>query len=121
MPTTRTDQEMFDHVLQAIRKQGKPSIAGIQCKYVVDDSCRCSAGHLMDSPSADMEGTVNNPRVWQHLLDSGVMPRQHALAKSLQESHDRAADSIDYSESFMSKFEMHMSEAAKRFGLKYDK
>lgn len=125
MPTTRTDQEMFDYVLQAIRKQGRPSFilngrGGIQCKYLMPDGCRCSAGHLMDNPS-DWDGSCVAPVPASELYSSGVRLEQQGLVSKLQSAHDQAARNMVHEEAdFMACFEANMNEVAYKFELQYN-
>lgn len=111
----RTNQELFDYVLNAIRKQGKPSIVNSRCRYIMSDGRRCSAGHLMDRPRENMNGPAGNIRNYQELLDSGVSEEQMSLVRRLQRAHDQAA----FMTAFIDVFEENMEGAAEEFGLSY--
>lgn len=120
MPTVRTNQEMFDHVLHSIRKQGRPSISSSGlCLYITDDGCRCSAGHLMDNPRADLRGSVYAPNVRAELELSGVRCAQIDLAKKLQEAHDNAVPYDADTSVFLDNFEGNMYSIAKKYGFNY--
>jgi hypothetical protein len=60
---TMTKQEIFDHVLTHLRKQGKPAINETDsgediCAYRTDDGLKCAVGCLIpdDKYNEDLEG-----------------------------------------------------------------
>jgi hypothetical protein len=72
--TPKTKQELFDFVLAAIRKQGRPSMNGAHCMYRAADGARCAAGHLIrDGGQADWHRHGCAPG--RHRLRGCAVPR----------------------------------------------
>lgn len=127
MTIKRTNQELFDHVIQMMRQQGRPSLNIVDgadgrlwntCVYLSSDGCRCSAGHLMDNPTPNMRGSPIMGEAREELIRSGVGLEQLGLVCDLQYAHDRSAKQIG-DQTFFGEFERHAKQIAKAWEFNY--
>jgi len=106
MKVKMTAQEIFDTVVNGLRKQGKKSYrtsGDKQCVYRGIDGCKCAAGFLIeDSEYAEwMEGTIIDDLIFGDAADNygpavNTTPQSlvnrlrphHALVAELQLIHD---------------------------------
>lgn len=111
-----TEQEVFDQVVNHLRKQGIKSArfedAGNEplefCMYRSPEGYKCAAGCLIadNEYSATMEGNT-----WDDLIEThGVTDRHCHLIRELQHVHD--ACGVEY-------WEKAFERTAERFGLTY--
>ena len=112
-----TSQQVFDQIVNHLRKQGKPSIdkRRIECLYHGPDGLKCAAGCLIadDEYSPEMDNNPANDTTWQHLVDTGVVPPHFSeLIIHMQYLHDS-----ERPEDWETEFE----KAAQAFDLEYKK
>lgn len=109
--STATAQEVFDHVVNHLRAQGRPCLNGSECLYRNEEGEACAAGCLIDDNdyTSDMEQTA-----WEDVSHEYDFPRVHtSLISDLQRAHDnwrfKQTSAI---------IEQSFSEIAKRYNLK---
>lgn len=92
---------LIRRVREELIAQGGPSLGGERngtCLYRAPDGRRCAAGLLMSDefyrPELETK-TVDDARVWDALLASGVDPDLRGLVESLQRVHDGYVPSED--------------------------
>lgn len=85
-------QEIFDTVVKALKKQGKPSVSHRgECVYRGPDGTKCAAGHLLPDEcyTPTMEGASWNVLVYHH---GDKLPKflvdEADLIRRLQSIHD---------------------------------
>jgi len=82
-----TNQETFDTVVTALRKQGKPSFEKGACCYRSGD-CKCAVGHLFpqDAPEEAFQHSGNI----QSLINNNIIEqtKNFNFLLSLQQAHD---------------------------------
>ena len=97
-------QELYDFIVEAIVKQGRPSVGdNDRCLYRGPDGLKCAAGHVipdsMYSPVA-----MENAGVYQ-LESQGELPKSlipHVnLIGYLQDAHDAASSNADFLNTFL--------------------
>ncbi len=126
-----SNQATFDLVLNAIRSQGKPSVAKIgrlegpaflRCCYRGEDGAKCAAGCLIpdDLYSDDLElSNADDKKVSNILIGSGFEP---TFVRKLQCVHDAAArdgDCLKINPNFLRDFEGGMKILAVNHSLQY--
>ena len=89
-------QELYDFVVAAVVKQGRPSVGdNDRCLYRGPDGLKCAAGHVIPdgvySP-VEMENQDISGLCSQRLLPKSLI-RHAALLSSLQVCHDEPASS----------------------------
>jgi hypothetical protein len=117
--TPKTKQELFDFVLAAIRKQGRPSMNGAHCMYRAADGARCAAGHLIpdDLYDPEMEG---KPIGIVMVARPGVIACEDVpFLGELQGAHDHAGRAYDGGPAFLRRYEYNMEKLARENGLTY--
>lgn len=88
-------QRIFDQVVRALRKQGKPSVHGPTPMYRNPDGSRCAIGHIIDDAHyfAEIEGnTVKSKavrRIISNQFQNGVNSDQFIFLERLQHIHDQ--------------------------------
>jgi hypothetical protein len=98
-------QELYDFIVEAIVKQGRPSVGdNDRCLYRGPDGLKCAAGHVIpDSMYSPV--IMENAGVIQ-LETEGELPKSlihHVrLIGYLQDSHDAASKRSDFMNSFLS-------------------
>lgn len=106
-------QEVFDQVVDHLRKQGKPSFmdeGSARCAYRGHSGLKCAAGCLISDN--EYRVTMEN-RTWSAMVRDTVVPIHHAnLIESLQEIHDSNEPK---------NWEYRLEFTAKRFNLQYKK
>lgn len=117
-------QDIFDKVLNGIRKQGKLStvkgLSGkVMCRYRTADGLKCAAGHLIpdDVYEASMEGARISAYI-PRLVEKGVeafFGSNRYLVYELQRIHDSAANQ----DSPLKQWEREMETYASIHALKY--
>jgi hypothetical protein len=106
-----TAQEVFDHVVNHLRKQGQRSLdrhGHWQCAYRGDNGLKCAAGCLIadDEYDASFEGNG-----WRGLFLEKLVPEAHiALIAQLQYVHDSGV---------VAEWEDEFWICAKKFNLEY--
>ena len=109
-------QELYDFVVAAIVKQGRPSVGdNDRCLYRGPDGLKCAAGHVIPDSvySEDMEGLdLANMAAFGRRLKS-LVPHLKLLV-SLQGNHDGAF----YAKDFMGKFLATSKIIGRHFNLK---
>lgn len=121
----KSSQQIFDEVVTALRKQGRPSVneAG-GCLYRGPDGLKCAAGHLIpdDAYSPGMEGeSVWQPEVLGALRRAGVAGdlNQHLVSR-LQSAHDNAVgDALNGVATWLAAFETEAASIAADHRLTY--
>ena len=93
-----TSQQVFDYVVNALRKQGKPSVAksGLigagTCKYRGPKGLKCAVGHLIPLSiySREMEGNNMSSLHWKQDAYPELAPLwpHSQLLSDLQAAHD---------------------------------
>lgn len=89
-------QALFDRVVLALRKQGRPSVSSITagCRYRGDAGARCAVGHLIDDAIYDdeLEGRPVRDSAVAEALDKSfgraLTAREVDLLAWLQSAHD---------------------------------
>lgn len=112
-----TTQQVFDQIVNHLRKQGKPSMDkhGNGCLYHGPNGLKCAAGCLIadDEYSPEMDNNPADDTTWQYLIDTGVVPSHFSkLIIHMQHLHD-----LKHHEDWESEFE----KAAQTFDLEYKK
>ena len=112
-------QELYDFVVAAIVKQGRPSVGdNDRCLYRGPDGLKCAAGHVIPdsvySP-VEMENQDISGLCSQRLLPKSLI-RHAALLSSLQVCHDGPASSNDFI--FIKAFCHNANVVAKKYNLK---
>lgn len=115
----KSRQEVFDHVVNALRKQGRKALFDGVCAYRAPGGLKCAAGHLIsdEAYSPDIEkfmidwGVISyyNSAV-QALLNSGITAEDLPLVRTLQNIHDDFA---------VDEWENEWKRTASKFGLEY--
>jgi len=97
-------QELYDYIVEAIVKQGRPSVGdNDRCLYRGPDGLKCAAGHVIPDSfySALMK---ENAGVFQ-LETEGRLPKSlipHVnLMGYLQDAHDVAATRMEFMNTFL--------------------
>jgi len=98
-------QELFDYIVEAIVKQGRPSVGdNDRCLYRGPDGLKCAAGHVipdsMYSPVRMENHSVDTLRRDSKLPDS-LIPLMELLAY-LQNAHDGNSQRVDFLSGFLS-------------------
>ena len=112
-------QELFDFVVAAIVKQGRPSVGdNDRCLYRGPDGLKCAAGHVIPdsiySP-VEMENQGIEVLVSQRLLPENLI-RHAPLLEKLQRCHDGPSSVNAYG--FIKAFLHYANEVAQEFNLK---
>lgn len=96
-------QELYDYIVEAIVKQGRPSVGdNDRCLYRGPDGLKCAYGHVIPDSlySEELEGESV-----EILADRGKFPetlQEHeALLQNLQYAHDTFSDAKDFLASFV--------------------
>ena len=84
-------QELYDFIVEAIVKQGRPSIGyNARCLYRGPDGLKCAAGHVI--PDSMYSKKMENSDIFQ-MFETGLLPRSlvphRDLIKRLQYLHDK--------------------------------
>jgi hypothetical protein len=109
-------QELYDFVVAAIVKQGRPSVgSNDRCLYRGPDGLKCAYGHVHpDSMYSEKMESRNVERLSElNLIPKSLFPHKKLL-KNLQADHDAATPY----ECFMGKFLSFSMQTALSFGLK---
>lgn len=112
-----TSQQVFDQIVNHLRKQGKPSMdkRGNECLYRGPNGLKCAAGCLIadDEYIPEMDNNPASDTTWQYLVDTGVVPPHFSeLIIHMQHLHDG-----EHPEDWETEFE----KAAQTFDLEYKK
>jgi hypothetical protein len=85
-----TAQEVFDQVVNHLRKQGKRSMNnGDQCVYLSEDGSKCAAGCFVDDPDVARKMDSLPDSDWLNVVSEGLAPDTHGeLICKLQRIHD---------------------------------
>ena len=109
-------QELYDFVVAAIVKQGRPSVGdNDRCLYRGPDGLKCAAGHVIPNSmySKEMESR-NVARLSElNLIPNSLLPHERLL-KSLQGDHDQGSPL----EGFVDRFLSFSKQTALEFNLK---
>lgn len=142
MPLYHTKQEVFDLILEGVRKQGGLSVNGTMCAYRSNEGKRCAIGLLIpdDRYVPDMEGSTYSTMWGSYYHKEGntcdeefVNARNYRIIRSLfgdgisdeflckmQKAHDHAASGKNGErDQSMKWFEMSMETYARQFSLTY--
>lgn len=123
------EQEIFDFVVNHIRKQGGPALNNLSCAYRTEDGLKCAAGCLIADEvyavyGKDIEGEiVTNYRVAMALKNSGIDVDDRLklrLITELQGAHDSLSTGPVII-NFVEKFEKKAKSIANDLGLIYTK
>lgn len=113
-----TNQEVFDKVLFALRKQGRASIRythsqNSECAYRGHDGMKCAVGHLIpdEKYNAGLEGVKCSDL--QVRYAAGLTEHQEDLGIALQDAHDHCLSVSPEA------WEERMRRVAVRFDLEY--
>jgi hypothetical protein len=98
-------QELYDYIVEAIVKQGRPSVGdNDRCLYRGPDGLKCAAGHVipdsMYSPVRMEDKSVDTLRRDSKLPDS-LIPHVELLFR-LQNAHDGNSQRVDFLSCFLS-------------------
>lgn len=92
-------QEIFDTVVLALKKQGKPSVDSGACVYRATDGSKCAAGHLLPDEyyDSDMEAKdwVDVVNKFGNDLPKFLVEEKYIIS-SLQKAHDTWAKDLSY-------------------------
>lgn len=117
LPDDATLQQVFDHVLKALRKQGKASVdTQGNCFYRTPEGLKCAAGHCIpdDLYRPSFENESIDKLINSYSLVLPWMTSEHIpLMIALQSAHD-----IDLGHRITS-WEKEMKKIAEKFGLMY--
>lgn len=91
-----TLQQLFDRVVTAVLKQGRPSVTDGGCAYRGDDGAKCAVGHLI----TDAVYARHNCDGWDNSLESNIVQEpvvRQAIEDSLSAPLDqRAVDMLGW-------------------------
>lgn len=125
MLTKEEQQEIVDHVVTFIVKQGAPGTDGEACVYLCKKSDRqCLIGSLLTDEQC-AEATAENYSVGDIIERgwNGWDLDDSPLLTALQNCHDRSVassvDAVDYNMSFLNKLDKQLSDLCKRKQLVY--
>jgi hypothetical protein len=118
----KTRQEIFDQVVNGLRKQGRESINSEgACSYKNEEGLKCAAGQLVSDEfyNKNIEGylvcfgneALEHNKATQALVNSGVNPQDLKLVSDLQYIHDNC---------IVSEWEWQWKDIAKEYGLNYE-
>jgi hypothetical protein len=98
-------QELYDYIVEAIVKQGRPSVGdNDRCLYRGPDGLKCAAGHVI--PDSMYSEDMENRALFQ-LKDQKKIPKsliRHAgLMSLLQDVHDEPLIRADFLNGFLSR------------------
>lgn len=116
---TWTSQQVFDVVLTALRKQGKPSQDASRCVYRGDRGrMKCAVGHLIPRSlyEARMEGKVVDNLVPMYPEELAPLVPHVPLLRRLQHAHDDWGATFDGTTQGL---ERRFHEVAQEFNLAY--
>lgn len=90
-----TAQEVYDHIVAHLRKQGRRSISllprheSFSCAYRGSGGAMCAAGCLIADHEYNKE--TMERRSWTLLVEEGIVPSAHAkLIRGFQITHDQS-------------------------------
>ncbi len=109
-------QELYDFVVAAIVKQGRPSVGdNDRCLYRGPDGLKCAAGHVIpDSMYSKKMESLDVGRLSElNLIPESLFPHKKLL-KNLQEDHDEGYPQ----EGFVDRFLSFSKQTALEFNLK---
>jgi hypothetical protein len=111
-------QELYDFVVAAIVKQGRPSVGdNDRCLYRGPDGLKCAYGHV--HPDSMYSENMENRDI-QELSERYMLPksliRHAALLSSLQLCHDGPSSINDFI--FIKEFCQNANAVAKKYNLK---
>jgi hypothetical protein len=109
-------QELYDYIVEAIVKQGRPSVGdNDRCLYRGPDGLKCAYGHVHPDSmySEDMENTGVLQLRLKGRLPKSLVPHVD-LISYLQDAHDAASRWADFLRIFM----QEADRLANRFNLK---
>jgi hypothetical protein len=113
-------QRVFEFVLKALRKQGKPSMTESMssCVYRGPNGERCAAGIVMPD---DMAEANNHAAIGAVPGAKEFFGKKYDLVRDLQlNMHDLAAFAMrDKGADFLDQLEFHAAKVAKKHGLIY--
>jgi hypothetical protein len=91
--TEMTNQEIFDFVVRALLKQGRPAYDGNQCRYRTSDGRKCAIGHLIpdEKYTPAMESYSPTREVVYKGLPFEASGILQVFLKDLQFTHDSPA------------------------------
>ncbi len=126
-----TQQQVIDHILEAMRKQGKGSYNQDNgCLYRGPDGTKCPVGHCIPDELYDPLMDVKDPSAGvsvESLSRRGLLkgdltwmnePVMLSMLKALQLSHDSFAHNM-YEETFVSLFEEEVRDLCFSYQLTY--
>ena len=123
----KTDQEIFDHGLNHILKQGKASVDGEACKYRDTVGNSCIIGGMIGDEFYDesFEGKpigilINYNTIFQRAMrefNIEIRFDSIGLLRDMQDCHDRAG--VYEFDDFIPAFKRRMAKIAKDRGLEY--
>ncbi len=111
-------QELYDFVVAAIVKQGRPSVGdNDRCLYRGPDGLKCAYGHVHPDSmySENMENCDINELSDRNMLPKSLI-RHAALLSRLQVCHDIPASINGFT--FIKSFCHNANEVAKKYNLK---
>ncbi len=97
-------QELYDFVVAAIVKQGRPSVGdNDRCLYRGPDGLKCAAGHVIpDSMYSKKMESLDVGRLSElNLIPESLFPHKKLL-KNLQEDHDEGYPQEGFVDRFLS-------------------
>ena len=136
MKKFNTLQQIFDHVIAHLLKQGEKSanVTGTQCAYSGCNGTSCAVGCLIsdeayDKYGKDIEGSTVNairkyePEVREEILSDIDLeiPRVWFLLEELQFTHDFARPNVGRGRSWQSFIAKRAANIAKQFQLDFTK
>jgi hypothetical protein len=97
-------QELYDYIVEAIVKQGRPSVGdNDRCLYRGPDGLKCAAGHVI--PDSFYSALIEENTGVLQLRLKGRLPKSLAphvdLISYLQDAHDAASRWADFLRIFM--------------------
>jgi hypothetical protein len=95
-------QELYDYIVEAIVKQGRPSVGdNDRCLYRGPDGLKCAYGHVHPDSmySEKMEDCTLAELHRQERIPASLVPHVKMLAE-LQQCHDRSSSHRDFVDVF---------------------
>lgn len=105
---TATEQEVFDYVMRALLKQGKPAVTadevntgGVRCVYRAPDGSKCAVGHLLTEKDMARiyRSRPDQNLSFRRITDTLALPynsRRVQFIEDLQALHDSVARKEDF-------------------------
>lgn len=113
-------QELYDYIVEAIVKQGRPSVGdNDRCLYRGPDGLKCAAGHVIPDSmySENMEGKDVHSLMCKKQMPKSLIPHEKLL-RAMQSAHDGTKPAEDDDLPFIAFFQHKANTLAASLNLK---